>query len=292
MGVDLAQAALFEIVGGTPQFEALVAIAHRRLCLERGLPTAAADESIGRLAARIEASAELSEDPTLRAFSRLAGTLVDGGGGRDAQAWEHLAALAPALLKQATQPAVEARLERFDRAVDRYRRGELAFADIPGEAGLGREAHEEFARISGATPAQEAPAPGATAHGKEGEGWELRALRGTLSPDEAVRLADLDPASDERTRLQHRRSIADGGYKAVVALWFALNLRKAAQQTEMSLGVTRQRVEALDATNRALGEVEQAMKAAGWDVPAVQGAENAPDAEIDDPVRRRGGMER
>jgi len=291
-----------ESVVGTPRVDAMIAIQRRSLLLDRGQPTRPADEAIARVAARIQASPELADEPSLKRFARLAGSLLEGDGGRQAEIWEQMTALVPTLRHEAAAPFGARRLERFDRAVELFRDGKIRFAEIAEHAGLDPELAQRLADV-GADAADRAAerAPNGPARAVPGEeGWELRALRGTLSAEEAQRLADLDPSAEERIREQHRRQLADGGMKALAAVWFALALKKAAQQTEMSLGVTGTRVDQLAETNRALANVEDAMRSAGWkpptqaDLAASLPREAAQQDEdpLENRSRGRGGYER
>jgi len=281
----------------SPHIQAAAAIIARQMCLDRGRPTTHADAELTALAARIEATPALRADPILQKFSRLSATLIEGDNGKADRTWEELRAIRLDLVDTAASQAFARRAAALDEAHMLAKTGDLADEDVDGLQGIDERTRDALReRAHNARLSLEAERGAGEGRGGK-ESWELRALRGALSADEAVRLAAIDPRSDDRQREQHRRALMAGGEKALAAVWFVLQLKRAALQIETDANPRAENIRRLVDVNEAIGEVDKAMKAGGWDAPELSDAQKKAIGMNDGalaarPARQSGGLER
>jgi hypothetical protein len=251
------------------------------------------DRKIASVGLKIEASDDLRGDPLLAKFARLSSSLLEGENQRRERSWEELEGMVDPLVRASAAAEVQLRIDAIDHAAAQARQGLLTKADLAAldyvakslidaleranshalhliavRDGL-REAQKPTVETkTAAKPSADAPHLSRSASaGNQTEIWELRALRGSLTPSEALKLADLDPTADDRTRLQHRQSLQAGGVKALGAVWLALQVLKSTIQADAKLAPRPDTLARLEDAERAVANVESAMKDAGWRQP-------------------------
>ncbi|MBL0929410.1 MAG: hypothetical protein IBJ15_04720, partial [Alphaproteobacteria bacterium] len=211
---------------------------------------------------------------------------------------DEAASLSEALFQAAIDAETKRRLGPIDDYFDQMSTGAADPAAATALGGLTPEARDKVAAL-----AEEAR----RLRDRAREDWELKAIIGALSADEAVRLASIDPRSDARTREQHRRMLLDGGAKALGALFAVLAASKLELEKTAVAIATPEAANRLAEITQALAEVGLVMKSAGWEPPASQAPKTdvapvpiaptaalkaAPTADAARPARRGGGYER
>jgi len=187
------------------------------------------------------------------------------------------ASLSEALFEAAIAAETKRRLAPIDDYFEQMSTGAADPAGVSALSDLTPEARDEVAAL-----AEEAR----RLRDRAREDWELKAIIGALSADEAVRLASIDPRSDARTREQHRRMLLDGGAKALGALFAVLAARKIDLEKTAAAIATPQAASRLAEVAQALSEVGLVMKSAGWEPPPAQaGATPAKAPAIAEPPR-------
>lgn len=256
--------------------------------IDEGKNLAGVDAEIARIGARIESSDSLRQDPLLAKFARLAASLLEGDNAKRDRAWDEMQGMVTHLVQAAAAPEAERRVAAIKRAASRAREGLLTQDDLADLKYVEKSLVDAFETANtfaqkliairdGGPQTGQAPVADRTTTQpsaanpndvKREEAWELRALRGALTPDEAFKLAESDPTADDRTREQHRRSLQSGGQKALAAVWLALQAYKALAEVDAKLSSHQTALARLSQAKLAVANVETAMKDAGWDVPA------------------------